>query len=138
MEADYQKAANTLPVAAKETEEVTPKIRGTKTTRTDEKGGTKTTPHPTAAFTQELANSLGKEGWNPTFPRKSLVKSADGEGFEPTVLSHGNSDFSTQAARNPARTAMETLLLELWNAASDSAKLQSLELLRLNPSSDAE
>lgn len=87
MEADYQKAANTLPVAAKETEEVTPKIRGTKTTRADEKGGTKTTPHPTAAFTQELANSLGKEGWNPTFPRKSLVKSADGEGFEPTVRS---------------------------------------------------
>lgn len=50
-EADYQKAANTLPVAAKENSKVTPKIRGTKTTRADEKGGAKTTPHPTATFT---------------------------------------------------------------------------------------
>jgi len=83
-EADFQKAANAQPEAAKETREVTSKTRGTKTTRADQKRSTKTTPHPTAAFTQEPAIFLGKEGWNHTFPMKSLVKSTDGEGFEPT------------------------------------------------------
>ena len=83
-EADFQKAANAQPEAAKETREVTSKTRGTKTTRADQKCGTKTTPHPTAAFTQEPATFLRKEGWNHTFPMKSLVKSTDGEGFEPT------------------------------------------------------
>ena len=83
-EADFQKAANAQPETAKETREVTSKTRGTKTPRADQKCGTKTTPHPTSAFTQEPATFLRKEGWNHTFPMKSLVKSTDGEGFEPT------------------------------------------------------
>ena len=83
-EADFQKAANGQPEAAKETMEVTPKNRGTKTTRADSKRGTKTTPHPSAAFTHDPAIPQGKDRWNHTLPMKSLVKSADGEGFEPT------------------------------------------------------
>lgn len=64
-------------------------------------------------------------------------KQAEVEGFEHTSISHGNSDFSLQAARNPARSAMETLLLEFWNTATDSAKFQALELLRLNSATNA-
>ena len=59
-EADFQKAANAQPETAKETREVTSKTRGTKTTRADQKCDTKTTPHPTAAFTQEPTIFPGK------------------------------------------------------------------------------
>ena len=110
---------------------------GTKSGTVKRNSGTISGTASASTVSQNVAKAQEKQGSDDVSLGKHLEKQADGEGFEHPSLSQGNSHFSTQAARIPARSAMEALLLEFWNAATDSAKFQALELLRLNSATNA-
>ena len=66
---------------------------------------------------------------------ESITLKADGEGFEDLSVLQGKLDISSEAARKAARLPIEVLLLELWQSATDSARLQALEILQQNSTS---
>ena len=106
---------------------------GTKSGTIGAKNGTKSCTARASTCSQEIAIEQGNHSRNITFPGKSIGLSADGEGFEYPSNPQGKVDFPDDVARNPARSQMESLLIELWASATDAAKLQALELLRNNP-----
>lgn len=56
-----------------------------------------------------------------------------GEGFESSANCLGDCTNPGSTARNPARSPTEAHLLDLWERATNYAKLKAIEILQADP-----